>query len=183
MKKILYSIIILTFFTECSNKTETKNDVILNYDERLLSKKMIPLNDSIFFQTPIGWKELDRTTIQLLDSTIYNNENNVLGGFQSEDEKSFLLYLGELKDQLAQDSTDAKSGKWLAIQYSEFEHNKLQLSQTVLQSSSLVLFKVNAKNFDKSSPILGLHFFIDRNQINSHAMLVESSIASLSLKK
>lgn len=176
MKKILPLLVILFY---CSQPKETSNDVILNYNEKFLSLEKQSLGDSIPFQAPKGWGLAGPEVVNLIDSTIYQNAGSISKIFQDSTSESFLACLDNPPYQLSQDSIDLKNGKWLALQYSDFEYNDLFFQQTVLQNETVVLFKLNVKKSLNSYPISAVHFFIPRNMINSQSKLVESSIASI----
>lgn len=175
MKKILPLALI---FFYCAKPSEPSDMVVFNYSEKLMSKQAEITSDSISFQVPRDWTLADSTFTHLIDSTIYQNSGLVKKIFQDLKTESFLVYLEKLPYQLSQDSIDLNSGKWLALQYSDFTYNDLLIDQTVLQNETAVLFKMNIKKSINSIPKSSLHFFIPRKNISSHALMVESTIAS-----
>ena len=176
MKKIIPIAFILSF---CSQPQEASNTVILNYDSKLLSDPTLSLGDSISFQVPVGWSLASAEFEDLIDSTIYENVAMVERIYQDTVSEAFLVCISNPPYQLPKDSVDLKAGKWMALQYSDFEYNNLFLQQTVLQNEQVILFKVNVKKSIAELPISAIHYFIPRNAINSQAMMVESSIASI----
>ncbi len=176
MKKILPLALLFCF---CSKTKDSSDTVVLNYNEKQLGSSMVSLGDSIQFQVPIDWSMADSAFLNLIDSTIYQDGGLAKKVFQDTVREAFLVCVENPPYQLNQDSLDLKSGKWLGLQHSDFQHNDLYFEQTVLQNEQVVLFKVNIKKSVNSLPISAVHYFIPRNTISSHATMVESSIASI----
>ncbi len=174
-----FSFLLLLFLGISCGQKEAKNSVLLNKNDGLLATEKVSLTADVSFNPPSSWSKMDDTTIARLEQSLYNSSNKIIVGYQDPQKESFLLSLSNPTNDLKRDSADVENGKWLAIQYSAFNHNYLTFNQTVLQDKSLVVFKLNIGKGVWKAPEGAIHFFMNRSKIDSQAKLVESCIASI----
>jgi hypothetical protein len=176
----------MLIISSCSSDSRSKqNDLDFNVNKSLLGDVFIDSVSGLIIKAPVGWRNSNLFTNDTLKAKLSQLHLDSLGKtmyLDSSQRASLLIARLTQNENLAliyknPDSAYNTSKKWSSVTKSEFVLNGMRTYQFLLQSETLVNFRLLTTSPSKKS--VQIDYLIDRSVYLHNVKKIESSIGSI----